>query len=123
MCDQSSAGQTRVSIHAPLHRNNAAKFATLYDITVLSKDKLTKTVLKADRNVLQRPIIAYDAGRAVDLPAIMKYELMPVSLSIAEINGALRTGNKALLADVLTAGICCPVAIDNLVPVSSCLDY
>ena len=49
----------------------------------------------------------------------MKYELMPIPLSIAEMNGALRTGNKALLADVLTAGICFPVAIDNLVPVSS----
>ena len=88
---------------------------------MLSKDKLTKTVLKADKNVLQRLIIAYDAGCAVDLPAIMKYELMPVPLSIVEMNGALRTGNKALLADVLTAGICCPIAIDNLVPVSSCL--
>ena len=88
---------------------------------MLSKDKLTKTVLKTDRNVPQRLIIAYDAGRAIDLPAIMKYELMPVPLSIAEINGALRTGNKALLAEVLTAGICFPVAIDNLVPVSSCL--
>ena len=88
---------------------------------MLSKVKLAKIVLKADRNVMQRLIIAYDADRAVDLPAIMKYELMPVPLSIAEMNEALRTGNKSLLADVLTADICCPVAIDNLVPVSSCL--
>ena len=52
---------------------------------MLSKDKLTKTVLKADRNVLHRLIIAYDAGHAVDLPVIMKYELVPVPLSIAEM--------------------------------------
>ena len=43
-----------VSIHEPLHRNNAPAFATLYQVTKNTKDKDKKTVLKADRNVLPR---------------------------------------------------------------------
>ena len=120
-CHQLPSGETKVSIHAPLHRNNATTFATLYTVKKVSKDKLTKTLLKADRNVLQRLIIAYEAGRAVDLPTILKHELMPVPLSIAEMNGSLRSGNKAQLADILTDGICCPEEIDDIDPVSSCL--
>ena len=38
----------------------------------------------------------------------MKHELMPVPISLAETNGELRTGQKSLLADVLTNGIECP---------------
>ena len=37
---------------------------------------------------------------------------MPVPISLAETNGKLRTGQKALLADVLTKGIECPNAIE-----------
>ena len=76
--------------------------------------------MKADRNVLQRLVTAYEAGRSVDLPTILKHGLMPVHVSLAEMNGALRTGNKSMLADVLTEGINCPETIDLHVE-SSCL--
>lgn len=50
----------------------------------------------------------------------MKHELLPVPISLAEMNGSLRTGNKSVLADKLTEDIVCPEAIEvhNL---SSCL--
>ena len=59
-----------------------------------------------------RLITAYEGGREVDLKSVLSHELMPVSLSLAEINGSLRTGNKSVLIDKLTDGINCPDSID-----------
>ena len=109
-----------VTIHASLHRNNAKTFASLYDVVKDSKAKETKFIFKADRNVLQRLVTAYEAGRPVDLPAVLKHELLPVPISIAEMNGALRTGNKSVLLEKLTEDITCPEAIE-LHNTSSCL--
>ena len=51
-------------------------------------------------------------GRELDLHNVLSHELMSVPISLADTNGKLRTGQKALLADVLTRGIECPSAID-----------
>ena len=109
-----------VPIHASLHRSNAKTFASLYEVVKDAKDKEKKTILKADRNILQRLVTAYEAGRQVDLPAVLKHELLPVPVSLAEMNGTLRTGNKSILADKLTEGIVCPEAIEHHKS-SSCL--
>lgn len=55
-----------------------------------------------DRNILQRLIIAYRAGRKVNLRRIMQHELMPVPLALATTNGSLHSTNKSLLASLLT---------------------
>ena len=60
---------------------------------------------------MYRLVTAYEAGREVDLPAILQHELMPVPVSLAEINGTMRTGNKSILVDVLTENIKCPESI------------
>ena len=44
---------------------------------------------------------------------------MSVPVSLVEMNGALRDGNKSLLAGILTEGIDCPKIID--LHESSCL--
>ena len=67
--------------------------------------------MKADRNVLRRPITSHDAGRSVDLSSVLKHELLPVPVSLAEMNGPLRTGNKSELANVVTEEIDCPETI------------
>jgi hypothetical protein len=69
---------------------------------------------------MQRLITAYEAGRTVDLSSVLKHELLPVPLSVAEMNGTLRTGNKSIIADMITDGIDCPEAIE-LYQGSSCL--
>ena len=69
--------------------------------------------IKVDRNILQRLIVAYEAARPVDLPKILQHELMPVPVAIAELNGSLRSGNKAVFADVLTSNIDCPSDITH----------
>ncbi|KAG1664222.1 hypothetical protein GQR58_019901 [Nymphon striatum] len=77
------------------------------------------STLKADRNILQRLITAYQAGRKVDLDMVLQHELLNVPISLAQTNRALRTGNKAILVDVMTKDIVCPpqVVLDG----SSCL--
>ena len=76
-----------------------------------TKDRDQKTVMKADRNVLRRLITSYEAGRSVDLSSVLKHELLPVPVSLAELNGTLRTGNNSELANVVTEDIDCPETI------------
>ena len=100
-----------VSIYEPVRKNNAPTFATLYQVVKHTKDRDQKTVMKADRNVLRRLITSYEAGRSVDLSSVLKHELLPVPVSLAETNGTLRAGNKSELANVVTEDIDCPETI------------
>jgi hypothetical protein len=109
-----------VSFHDPLMKNKTPTFKTLYDVVKDSKEKDKKTILKAVRIVLQQLITVYEAGHPFDMASILKHELMPVPVSLAKVNGTLRTGNKLLLADILKEGINCPETI-NLNNRSSCL--
>ena len=43
---------------------------------------------------------------------MLKHELMPVPVALAEKNGTLRTGQKSVLADLITSGIHCPSEIE-----------
>ena len=100
-----------VSIYEHVRKNNAPTFATLYQVVKHTKDRDQKTVMKADRNVLRRLITSYEAGRSVDLSSVLKHELLPVPVSLAEINGTLRTGNKSELVNIVTEYIDCPETI------------
>ena len=44
-------------IHAPLHKSKAKTFSSLYDVVQDNKDQDKRTILKADRNVLQHLVI------------------------------------------------------------------
>jgi len=97
-----------------MHKNNAPTIDNLhvYQVVKSSKDNNKTTILRADRNVLQRLIIAYEAGRKVDLHSVLKYELLPVPVALAEMNGSFRSGQKSVLADLITSGINCPSEIE-----------
>ena len=69
---------------------------------------------------LKRLVTAYEASHPVDLLVVLKHELLPVPISLAEMNGTLRTGNKSVLVNKLTEDIDCPEAIE-LPDMSSCL--
>ena len=68
-------------------------------------------MMNADRSLLYRLVTAYEAKRQVDMKAILRHELLPVPVSIAETNETLRTGNKSILADVLTDKVSCPTSL------------
>jgi hypothetical protein len=109
-----------VGFYDPIKKQNAPTIESLYQIPKKSDEKEKKTVVKTDRNLLVRLITAYQSGRQVDLPTILSHELFPVPLSLAEINGSFRTGNKAILIEKLVEGLDCPPTND-LFGKSSCM--
>ena len=72
-----------------------------YKIHTSSNPSEKEKIVKTDRNTLHRIVTAFKAGREVNMSEILKHELMPVSIAIAETNGSLRSGNKSLLLDIL----------------------
>jgi uncharacterized protein YdcH (DUF465 family) len=93
-------GDTAKKFYDPMKRNHPPTFAKLYEI---KRTDMKTDVVKADRSVLQRLVISYAAGREVDLNNVLKHELLPVPLSLAEMNGSLRSGPKHFLMDALLA--------------------
>ena len=85
--------ERRVKFRDTLTKNKPLTFASLYQMKQKSKSG-NERVLKADRSVLQKLIIAYQSGRHVNLDKILCHELMSVPIALAEINGTLRTGTK-----------------------------
>ena len=84
---------------APIHKNKAVTFASLYRVVQDFKEK--QSTIKIDKNILQRLITAYRAGREVDLRKILTHELMYVQLFLATISGTLHSPD-VLTKDVLT---------------------
>ena len=70
-------------------------------------------MIQADRSILQRLVMAYQAGREVNLKSILQHELLPVPLSLAEMNSELRTGDKSSLMNLITTDIDCPSSIEH----------
>ena len=95
-----------------MQKNNAPTISNWYQVVKTSKEKNKTTILRADCNLLKHLIIAYEAGRKFDLHSVLKCELMPVPVALAEMNGSLRTGQKSVLADVITSGMNCPREIE-----------
>ena len=79
-----------------------------------------ENTIKVDRNILQRLITAYRAGRDVNLENILQHELMTIPLSLATTDGSLHSTNKSVLANILTQQVetSANVAVDEA---SSCL--
>ena len=92
-----------VKFHVPLRKNKVLTMASLYDVVSKSANDKEKS-LKADRSILQRLIIAQQAGRPVNLC----HELLPVPISLALMNGQLRSGSKANLSQLLASKASCP---------------
>ena len=90
--------------HDPMKRNIPATFPKLYEV---KKPDSQKTALKVDGSVLQRLVICSVARRTVDIDGILRHELLPVPLSLAEASGDIRGGQKHLLMDELLKGVAC----------------
>ncbi|CAG9812620.1 unnamed protein product [Phaedon cochleariae] len=86
--------------------------STLSDLFIVKDTQDQKKVVEADRNVLRRLIVAFEAGRQIDLPSILKHELLPVPLSIAEMDGTLRSSEKASMIKLVAEGVECPNSIN-----------
>jgi hypothetical protein len=72
-------------------------------------DRGKQKVVKADRNILQRLITAYKAGREINLEMVLQYELMPVPVALVSRDGISLSTNKSALVDILLKDINTPV--------------
>ena len=99
-------GKQRIDLTAPLARNKALTFASLY--TVSTDVRRKPVTIKADRNILQRLVTSYGSGRPVNSDQILNNELLPVPVTPSSLNGTLNTGNKSILADILSCSISTP---------------
>ena len=71
-----------------------------------------KTILHVDKRMLCCLVTAYELRSEVKIHTIIKHELMPVTLSFAEImSHNMRMANKSFLADFLTEKANCPESI------------
>lgn len=52
------------SIHSVIKQNKPLTFESLYDVTVEKKSIEKQTILKADRNVLQRLVTVYETSKS-----------------------------------------------------------
>ena len=95
-------------------------FSSLYYIQKESKGKQKN--IKVDRNIQQRLITAYKAGRQVNLGNVLKHELMSVPVSLAEMDDSLRVWNKPSLIDVLIQNVSTPSEIEIKAPSTVIID-
>ena len=89
-----------VSFFDPLKKNKSNTSATLYNITVNNMQN-DKKVVRTDRKLLQRLLIASLAGRQIDMHSILQHELSIVPLSLATTNGTLNMATKSDLINIL----------------------
>ena len=104
--------ERKVAFRDSLKRNKYLTFSSLFEVQQSDTTTGRRKTIKADRNILQRVIAAYEAGRVVNLDRILTHKLFVVPLALAKVNGQLRTGSKAVLADVLTADVECPDRVE-----------
>ena len=78
-----------------IEKNKSKIFDCLYSRNVMSKYK--NYAIKTDWKSLVWINTAYNLGYQVDLPKSLCSEMMPLSLALAEINGLLKSWDKAVL--------------------------
>ena len=101
-----------VDFHAVLQKTKSPTLSTMYnqrmDGAVADKTK----VIKADRNLFQRLIVAQSSGRTLNIEELLQHELFPVPLALADTAGNLRLTQKSALTQILEDG----VAYESLPP-------
>jgi len=79
----------------------------------MKKASTKDEMVKVDRSIMQRLVLAYAAGRNVKLNEILNHELLPVPIAFATLNGELNSGNKAILANHFSESVQCPSSLQD----------
>ena len=101
-----------MGFHDALRKHNSKTFADLYKTNISSKLNVQKTI-KADRKLLQRLVNAVTSGRTAQMRDILKHELSPIPLSLAQPSRDMNTTIKAELIAVLTNGVDIPSEVPD----------
>lgn len=96
---------TTISFNQTISKVNALTMADLYrPVSTTNLEKKSKSV---DNNFLQRLTMSFQAGRRIDLQAILKHELHKFPTSLTDVNGNLRTGDDNALSNHLCKEVHC----------------
>lgn len=86
---------------AKIPQNKSKTLDTMYKLHVTVK-KDSAVVVKAERDIFRRLLVASNSGRNVDLTSMLHYELSPVPLSLVGTNRKLHSTNKSTPTELLT---------------------
>lgn len=103
----------RISLEVPLKQNIVASMKTLYEPTSKKETQPQQKTLKVHGNMIQRLVMAFEAGRVMNLEKMLEHELQEYPLALVEPNGQLRSGNPLDINVLVKPQECC-VAISNL---------
>ena len=93
-----------VDLHSPLPRVKSRTFSSMYKDNPSKDSKSSSSkLLKADRKLLQRLFNAATAGRDVQTIDILKYELAPIPLSLANAAGQMHSTPKSQILNILSS--------------------
>lgn len=79
-------------------------FTNLYKLMTSNKKQATK-LIKADRKLLQRLCNSASSGHSVQMAEVLWHEISPVPLSLATLNGAMKSTAKSQILNVPTTDI------------------
>lgn len=77
------------------------KSKTFSDLYTVKTGCSKESTIKADRDLYRRLLTAVQSGRDVDIHGLLKYELAPVPMSLASLDGNLHKADKAPLRHIL----------------------
>ena len=77
------------------------RIRSVRDISRDDRARIATCSLRTPTDILMTKYSIDEAGRPVNLPSVLKHELRPVPVSLAEMNGTLRTGNNSELANLV----------------------
>ena len=86
---------------APLSKNKTPSISRMYNVRIKSRGESKQEEVKADRNLMQRLLVAAQSGRGIDMNAILKHELAKIPRALASTKQKLHSTDKAQLQDLL----------------------
>ncbi|MEW8545283.1 MAG: hypothetical protein AB2693_17305, partial [Candidatus Thiodiazotropha sp.] len=101
-----------VNFHQAISKSNSLTLKSMYEAPRTVTAGKAK-ILKADRSLFQRLFVAKSSGRTIDMPQILRHELFPIPLSLADTAGNLHHSQKSALSQILEEG-----AVSDTLPVS-----
>ena len=87
--------------YAPLSKNKTPSISRMYNVRIQSRGESKQEEVKADRNLIQRLLVAARSGREIDMNAILKHELAKIPRALASTKQKLHSTDKAQLQDLL----------------------
>jgi len=94
-----------IGFHEKLKQLKSPTLTSMYHVQGKTTGVQKAKTVKADRFLFQRLLVSKDSGRDIDLKEVLRHELSPVPLSLADFSGQLRSTNKAALGQILQVEI------------------